>query len=94
MEEINIMDIDVDNLSRKQYEYLLNPTIKILDEIKEDLQNGRLQNVLGKMRYSPAGDDMGLDNYFINFSYKENEIMDLSDIVDKLAKLSNYDLEY
>ena len=94
MGETNIMDIDVNNLQQKQYEYLLNHAIKILDEIKDDLKNGRLQNVLDRLKFSPAGDCMVFDNYFINFSYRKNERMDLADILNKMANLSNYDLDW
>lgn len=94
MSEINIMDLDIDNLSEKQYDYLKNHTISILKDIQNDLENDRLGNIVSKLSLSPAGDCVGQNNYYINFAYKDGEQLDLSDILDKMAKLSNYDLEW
>ena len=88
-----IMDIDVNNLKEKQYNFLRNRVKTILNEIIKDLDNNNLQRIASRLSYSPSGDGWGCDNYFINFSYKDKEDMDLHYIIEKMAELKNIEIE-
>lgn len=90
--EINIMDIDVNNLRQKQYQYLKKHTLDVLNGIIENLKNDQLQAIQYKLKYSPAGDAYGCDNYYINFAYKKDDFMDMNEILIMMAELKNIDL--
>lgn len=81
-----IMDISVENLKEKQYEFLKGHTLNILEGIIDDLKNDKFDDIKKKMKFSPAGDGYGSDNFYINFSYNETS-MDLLDIIDAMEEL-------
>ena len=81
-----IMDINIENLKEKQYEFLKEHTLNILEGIIDDLKNDKFDNIRKKMVFSAAGDGYGDNNYYIDFSYNETS-MDLFDIVDIMEKL-------
>ena len=86
----NILNLDIKNLKREQYRALKKHTINRLEEIINYLKVDDLEGVLNMMKYSPSGDEMGCDNYFINFSFKEDydeNPMDLMDIIDLMKNL-------
>lgn len=98
-----IMSIDVQNLAEKQYAAIVKHALAILDTVRTRLKNGDLEGVKAMMRYSPAGDEMGCNNYYIDFSWGELDrdgyriFLDLSDVCDiledlkeKLSKKSNF----
>lgn len=87
MENETIMDIDINNLKQKQYEFLYKHIEKIFNGILKDLKKEDLQSVYNKLIFSPAGDGWGTENYYINFSYKKDEEMDLYDILEKMSDL-------
>lgn len=80
-----IMDINIGNLKAKQYEFLKGHTLNILEGIIDDLKNDKFDDIRKKMKFSPAGDGYGSDNYYINFSYNETS-MDLLDIINKMEE--------
>jgi hypothetical protein len=90
--EINIMDIDVNNLKQKQYDYLKNHAINILAEIIDNLEHDQLQAIQYKLKFSSSGDGWGQENYYINFGYKELDYLDLHDIITKMAELKGMEL--
>ena len=81
-----IMDINIENLKEKQYEFLKEHTLNILEVIIDDLKNNKFDDIKNKMKFSPAGDGYGSDNFYINFSYNETS-MDLLDIIDEMEEL-------
>lgn len=81
-----IMDINIENLKEKQYEFLKGHTLNILEGIIDDLKNDKFDDIKKKMKFSPVGDGYGSDNFYINFSYNET-FMDLFDIVNKIEEL-------
>ena len=81
-----IMDINIGNLKEKQYEFLKEHTLNILEGIIDDLKNDKFDDIRKKMAFSAAGDGYGDENYYINFSYNET-FMDLFDIVNKIEEL-------
>lgn len=81
-----IMDINIENLKEKQYEFLKEHTLNILEGIIDNLKNDKFNDIRKKMEFSPTGDGYGSDNYYINFSYNETS-MDLFDIINKMEEL-------
>ena len=81
-----IMDINIENLKEKQYEFLKGHTLNILEGIIDDLKKDKFDDIKKKMKFSPAGDGYGSDNFYINFSYNETS-MDLLDIIDEMEEL-------
>ena len=67
-----IMDISVENLKEKQYEFLKEHTLNILEEIIDDLNNDKFDDIRKKMAFSAAGDGYGDDNYYIDLSCLSN----------------------
>lgn len=82
-----IMDIDIYNLAEKQHDTLKEFTIGKLKRIGELIANEEYDKVKNMLAFSPAGDGYGCDNYYINLSFKENERMDIGDIIDLLENL-------
>ena len=44
------------------------------------------------LQFSPDGDGWGCENYFIDFSYKE-DAMDLNDILEIMSRLRNIEIK-
>lgn len=83
----HIMDLNIENLAKEQYNYLKDHTIKTLLNVIEDLENDNFKSLEKRLVWSPAGDGMGEDNYYINFGYKEGMETDLHEIIDEMASL-------
>lgn len=81
-----IMEIDIDNLVRKQHEAVKNHVIGILQEIINLVKEEKYEEIQDKLIYSPAGDGYGEDNHYINFSYRNGE-KDIKEILEELKKL-------
>ena len=50
------------------------------------MKKDKFDDIKKKMKFSPAGDGYGSDNFYINFSYNETS-MDLLDIIDEMEEL-------
>ena len=88
----DILNLDIKNLSNKQYDALKEHTIKILEEVISYLKLDDLQGVYDLLEFSPDGDGWGAENYFINFTYN-SEPMDLNDIIDLMSRLKNIEIK-
>lgn len=84
----DIMEIDVENLKHKQLEALKKHVMDRLNEIINLVINEEFDEVEKYLKYSPAGDGYGCDNYFIDFSYVDGEEMDLSELLYKMKQLT------
>ncbi len=83
----DIMELDVDNLKKKQYDALLKHTKSVLSKMMSLLDNGEFDKIEEEMLCdSPAGDGYGADNVFIDFGYTDEE-MDIEQIMTKLREL-------
>ena len=88
----DILNLDIKNLSNKQYDALKKHTINKLEEVISYLKLDDLQGVYNLLEFSADGDGWGSENYFINFSYKE-EPMDLNDILHNMECLKNIEIK-
>lgn len=81
-----IMEINVDNLKQRQFNIYKEFVLKTLKGIIEDIELNNFNNVYDKLFYSPSGDECGMDNYCIDFSYDERDV-DIREAIDLLERL-------
>lgn len=85
---MNILDTDIERLKQDQLKALQNQMKKVFDEIYRLFLDGKYQEIKEKyIQYSPAGDCMGCDNNFINFSWNDT-IKDIGDILEMASTLT------
>ena len=82
-----IMEISVENLAQKQYDFLLQHGIKILETVITNIKLGKYDEIERMLSYSPDGDGWGETNYYINFAYTPGVDMDIRDYIKMLDKL-------
>ena len=86
---MNILDTNIEKLKQDQLKALQEQIKKVFDEIYRLFLEGKYKEIEEKyIKYSPAGDCMGCENYFINFSWND-EIMDISDILEIARRLND-----
>jgi hypothetical protein len=86
MELKDLMNTSPETLAKKQYEELKSHTLNVFNRIIQLILGDNLNSIEEFLFDSPAGDDYGLDNRCINFSYN-NKVMDIGDILDQLNNL-------
>ena len=85
----HILDTDINKLREDQYKALKEHIISVLDDIRNKVLHNDFQGIYNNfIEYSPSGDDMGLDNHFINFSWNDTDVLDIDDVLCKLKDLS------
>ena len=89
-----LMDTSVKTLAQKQRAALTTHCLAILDLIWDALQKEDYPTVWAMLEDSPAGDDMGRDNYFINFAWQgeKDKPLDLGHILRMLEALKRQDV--
>lgn len=63
----NILNVNVDNLMEEQLKTLKQHAINVLYKVISAIEREDLTSLKSYIEHSPAGDDMGCDNYYINF---------------------------
>lgn len=99
---MNILDTNIDQLKKDQLEALTEHVEKTLNEIVFLFKERQFTTIRQRfVEYSPAGDDMGCENNFINFAWNEGEIKDIEDILsmavsltEQKKKTSEYDFDF
>lgn len=89
----DVLNLDIKTLSNAQYEALKKHTIERLNKVINLLNEDKLQKIAYLLKFSDSGDGWGSENYFIDFSYNDNECMDLGEILLKMAKLKNIEID-
>lgn len=84
---IEILAIDAENLKAKQFDALKQHGINILSEILDSLRSNKFLDIETKLFYSPAGDDMGMENHCINFDWSGEEDTDIQEYLNTLQSL-------
>lgn len=82
-----IMEIDVNNLKRRQLNALKIHTIDILRKAIKHIENEEFEEIELMMADSTSGDAYGSDNHYIDFTYLENCHMDIEEVVELMKKL-------
>lgn len=84
---MNILDTDIEKLKHDQLKALREQMKKVFDDIYELFEEKEYEEIEKKyIQYSPAGDCMGCDNNFINFSWND-KVMDIGDILEIAKRL-------
>lgn len=78
------------NFNKARKDALLSHAIKILESVVGNLKSENFDAIIKMLSYSPAGDCMGCDNYFIAFVDAE-EPWDLKQVVETLIELNKHD---
>ena len=87
-----IMAMDINNLKQKQYLAFKEHVLKILEMFHDVIKEEQDLDILSPLvNYSPAGDGMGCDNYYIDFGYKDENgdriKLDINDVIHTLENL-------
>lgn len=86
---MNILDTDVEKLKHDQLKALQEQMKKVFDDIYRLFLKGKYEEIKGKyIHYSPAGDCMGCENNFIDFSWND-KVMDIGDILEMAERLES-----
>ena len=83
-----VMKINPATLYQEQHEALSQHVLAVLDEVRCRIERGEYQAILNKLINSPAGDSYGSENLYIDFSYSDDEVMDIGEAVEKLQELT------
>lgn len=83
----NIMSITIENLAKTQHDALKRHVINVLDTVKKCIEKEQYDQIEDLTFESPAGDGWGLDNQVIDFSYKDDENMDITEVAWLLNNL-------
>ena len=84
---INILDVDIDNIRKAKYQAMKEHIISVLDKVKFIIEKGRYDDLEDIIFFSPEGDGYGSENYCINFAWRDNEDMDIKEVVTILEEL-------
>ena len=81
-----LLAIDIDNLATIQYEVLKKDTCDKLRNIIDLIEKEEFEKIIDEyISYSPAGDSMGTESYFITLA---NEF-DIGEVLELLIKLKD-----
>ena len=84
MDIVELLNTTPEELARKQYEALEAHVLNTLDTVKTCIKARSWDDI--PMAFSPAGDDMGCDNYFIDFKLSQYGT-DIAEVVNRLKEL-------
>lgn len=76
-------------IAKEQYDEYRKYIVGLLEDIAEMVAEGDFKAVADMTAFSPAGDCMGRDNSFIDFSF-DSRPADIIDAVNRLAYLERY----
>lgn len=82
-----LMEVSIQDLAKKKHDAFKAHVLSILSEVTKLVQECKYDEVKNYLGESPAGDDHGCDNSFINFHWDEQLIMDIADAVELLSNL-------
>ena len=84
--EISLLDVDVSNLRKRQFDALKNHIICVLRDAAKIVQDENFKAVKNICFYSPAGDEMGCDNHCIDFGFN-GKLLDFQEAMEMLKEL-------
>lgn len=84
---MHILDTNIYQLRNDQLKALEQRIEEVFREITILFRAGNYDEILERyVCYSPSGDDMGCENYYINFSWNDKE-KDIGDIINMAKRL-------
>lgn len=81
-----ILNLDIDNMKKIKYNAIKREVLHKLKTFAEHIEEDQLDEAEKMLSWSPAGDDMGYDNYFLSFG-KRSEINDEYDLGDMIERM-------
>ena len=84
----DIMNVSIENLAVAQFNFLKEHGETILRKALYLFETNDYEELKKMLEFSPAGDGYGENNYFINFAYEEDRVMDISELISKLEMLN------
>lgn len=86
--EISLLDVDVSNLRKRQFDALKNHIICVLKNTAKIVQEENFKAVKDICFDSPAGDEMGSDNSCIDFGFN-GKMLDFQEAMEMLKRLKD-----
>lgn len=80
--------LNPEELAEKQHDELKKHCIKVLQYITALIQKDEYKTIRELVKFSPAGDDMGTENHFIDFG-KGSDIIDVVNRLEHLKKIKD-----
>ena len=80
-----ILQLTPDTLAAQQHTALKNHVIQRIKAFNHLISDEKYEEALTLLSYSPAGDDHGCDNQYLDFSETGQE--DIGDVLSKLSSL-------
>lgn len=87
MNTSELLDMRPEQLAEKQYNVLKNDAIEILNEMARMLSNEEYVSAWEFLHHSPAGDEMGQENFYIPFDSIHKDLHDIGNVIDRLREL-------
>lgn len=84
-----IMQLSIENLAQKQFDFLKEYGINILEKVIELLKGENYEEIKEMLAFSAEGDGYGQENYYINFSFNEYSL-DIMGYVEELERRKKY----
>jgi hypothetical protein len=84
--ELGMEEEQIDNLRKKK---LKEYSIYVLNKVIEAIESNNIDLIEKYLDFSPAGDDMGLDNTFIDFGGISGYRMDIRELFEYLNCQNN-----
>ena len=85
--KLKLLEVGIENLKQKQYEALLEHAVAKLNKVKSLLLGGKFEELGDMLGYSAAGNELGQNNYCINFDFSDEKFDDIQDLINKLQDL-------
>ena len=83
----DVLNIDPTEIYAKQFEALKTHALELLNDIYQALQKDDHNKIRKYLSHSPAGDDMGSDNSFIDFNFSREGYDDIEELMTMLHEL-------
>jgi hypothetical protein len=86
-----LMAATPESIAKIQYDALQAHALSVLDRVRDQIRTGVFKDVIDGCFYSSSGDDHGMDNTCINFTYtpedEDADVMDIGDVCERLEEL-------
>lgn len=90
LEYLGLNDKETLNKLRRKYRAIIKEHIyNVLANVEKYIEQENYKALENMLAYSPAGDDMGLDNHFICFGMENNHELDIKDMISLLENFKD-----
>ena len=87
-----LMSLTPESLAEEQHVTLRDAVVKYIQEFANDIKREHYSKALSKLAFSPAGDCLGCENEYLDFSWAMEEPyggngVDVGDVLNRLEEL-------